>query len=722
MRIFSAISKILILSTLLFLAPSVKAYASFTEDVMGSFLAEGITVDVKDPVYEDGVVKTEKGGVVQGPGIRIQALKISYTRKTIDGVPTVTVIAEDNVMLEYGEYVFIGKRLEYDFQNKYGSIYQAKSAMFPWYFGGEWIELLCDGTYIIHEGYITTSESTEPDWQLLTTEAVLVDEQFLEARNVQFRFGSVPVFWLPSFKTDLKAIFDSPIRYRLRWGGEQGLRFGLIYELLDWNDIKMFLRLDYRFDRGPAGGFETAYCSRARKEEWHTINYIARDNSIEEPKERMRYRFEGIYKKQWDNDRTSLNLVYDKISDKEMPTDYSDKDLDLGTGQRTQLIIRRQEQQNWITNFCTRIQLNNFETVKQELPNIYTTYHPIRWEDSGVISDSRFSIGYLDFKSNHDLPHPRDYSSARCESYNRLYRPFYLGPFVNTPEVGAVAIFYSNSKQETSKLLASGLFGYELNTQLTRFYGASIKHSIVPYAHYQYFTAPTVSLKEHYIFDIQDGWHRFHRILFGTRNLIYAKAASGITKRCLFIDLFTNVFFNTPTIPSPIPKIYSRIIWDATDSLRYCISAGWDTIRNDIEHINFRTEWTINEDLAFTTEYRHRNPYSWRKADPLSFILESSRPENLLRHSALSDKRDTLLGHLFWRFYPNWAIHFQTHYGWNRRKEPGYFEYQTDLTTILPGGWNFKVSYQHREDDHRLALYLNLGLGRPVKEYITEEG
>jgi hypothetical protein len=699
-----------------------KLPARFVDDVVSSAIADGITVNICDPTYENGIIKTDKGGFIEGPGIRIQAMKIQYARKNGATDSAITVSAEDNVMLEYGDYIFVGRSLEYDFETHSGVVYDAKSALIPWYFGGERIDLLADGTYVIHNGFITTSDNVEPDWKICTAEATLVDDQYLHAKDVQFRVGSFPFFWLPSFDTNLKAIFDSPIRYRLRWGGEQGPRVGLIYEFWDWHDLKVFLRADYRLNRGPAGGIETSYCSKERREEWYSINYIARDNSLEERNERTRYRFEGVYKRRWDDDRTTLSLVYDKISDKEMPTDYYDKDLDLGTGQRTQLVIRRQQDEEWIANFCTRVQVNNFETVKQELPNLYTTYHPVIWDSTGIIADNRFSLGFLDFRTNQDVPHPRDYGSGRFESYNRLYRPFHMGPFVHTPEAGIIAIFYTNSPQHRARPLVSGLFGYELNTQLTRFYDVGFKHAIIPYAHYQYFTTPTTKLHEHYIFDIQDGWHRFSMLNVGVRNLIYTKSFLGTTKRCLSVDLFTNVFFDTPTIPSPVPKLYGRVVWDATPSLRYIVDSGWDTIHNQVERINFRTEWTASEDFAIAAEYRHRNAYSWRKADPCNFILESSRPENLLRHSVISDRRDTILGRFFWRFYPNWALYFQSHYGWNRRKEPMYFEYQTDLMTTLPGGWNLKISYQHREDDHRVALYLNLGLPCPVRQLIREEG
>ena len=54
---------------------------------MISPFAQGVTVDLRNPVYSDGVLSTECGGVIQGPNLRIQAMRISYTRKLKEEEP-----------------------------------------------------------------------------------------------------------------------------------------------------------------------------------------------------------------------------------------------------------------------------------------------------------------------------------------------------------------------------------------------------------------------------------------------------------------------------------------------------------------------------------------------------------------------------------------------------------------------------------------------------------
>ena len=126
-----------------------------------------------------------------------------------------------------------------------------------------------------------------------------------------------------------------------------------------------------------------------------------------------------------------------------------------------------------------------------------------------------------------------------------------------------------------------------------------------------------------------------------------------------------------------------------------------------------RADWTVSNDLAIATELRHRGSYWWRKVDCENFFLDMYHSEKRLKHSLVSDRCDTILLNLFYRFHPNWACDFTSRYGWNRRKEPSYFEFEFDLLTTIQTAWNLRLSYQHQEDDDRVAIYLNIGIKKP---------
>jgi hypothetical protein len=578
----------------------------------------GLTVDLKEPTLVDGVLSTEQGGVIQGLDLRIQAQKLIYTKKD-DGCH---LYAEGDLILEFGGYYFIGAALEYDFVTHEGVMLQARTSLEPWYFGGEMIALHADGSFTLYDGYVTTSESLDVDWAITAESAHLQDKRFLSARDVRFNIRAVPLLWIPSLKTDLEAIFDSPIRYSFRWGSRQGARASMVYEIFSWNRFKVFTRLDYRIKRGFGGGIETYYRSEDNKEIFNTINYVAKDNSLSNLHEKVRFRFQGLYHNLVLNDSVSIDLTWDKLSDIDMATDYNDRGLELDTAGRTQLVVRKQEE-NRIERLITYVRVNPFQSVEQELPTLEVAFRPQTLGETGIISTTLARTSFLDFAYANDVRHVRDYTSSRLEYRQDFYRPIPLHYFTMTPKAGFVGIYYGNSPQSTSKMLAAIRLGLDAKTGFSRNY-ETCRHVIEPYLRFQYVTSPTVAPNHHYIFDIEDGYFQANQLRLGVTNEIFVKNSYDYLSRPLFIDLYTYGFFDTPAIGTIFPKGYLTLSTLATPTVRYTIETAWDFQHGMLDHFNFRTEWTVAENLSISGEYRHRSPYYWRKADP------TKRPSALL--------------------------------------------------------------------------------------------
>ncbi len=683
--------------------------------MMQKGMQEGITVDLREPLYTDGILSTDKGGVITASDIRIQALHLCYTRKVVDQKSIWTIEAEGDLIVEFGEYIFVGKKLFYDFQAKEGIIEYGKTAIEPWFFGGERLELRPDGSYLIYNGYVTTSERDQPDWGIYAQVVRIEKERDLRAQHISLKIFNYNVLWVPALRVNLDSIFDNPIRYRFRWGGHQGPRFGLTYEIFSWERWKTFIRFDYRLTRGPGGGIETSYHSQDNKTEFQSIFYLAKDSSILHPHEKARFRFEGAFRKLMDEDKTSILLTYDKISDKDMPSYYYDRDFDFDTAERTQLRIRRQEE-NWIGNFYTRVRINSFQTVKQELPTLEANFKPFELQRTGMIFENWASASYLNFEYSKFLLHVRNYSSSRFQYFPTLYRPLVLGRFGTlTPEIGMISIFYGDSPTGESQWVVLGKTGIDLRSQLYRYYG-SLKHIIEPYVFYRYYSSPTSSPHQHDIFDITDGWTRLNYLSFGIHNAFYTKQNNACVARMLSADLYAFAFFDMHKIRQTIPRVYGQLCFFSLPTIKHTLDTGWNLEHNQVDYFNFLTKWTLNADFAIAAEYRHRGPYWWRKVDHENFFLDMFHSEKRLLHSPLSDRRDTLLVHFFYRFHPNWACEFTSRQGWNRKKEPSYIEFEFDLLTTIQTAWHLRFSYQHQEKDDRVAMYLNVGLRRPVQE------
>jgi hypothetical protein len=695
----------------LFLLLSAYLSADLPDTLVDEVLRQGITVDLRDPSYCNGVLKTEKGGVITGPNIRVQALKFLYTQKNSEEGRVTTLHAEENIIVEYGDYVLIGDAIDYDFETQTGKIVNGVSALEPWYFGGDVIELLPNGDISVENGYLTTSDRDKPNWYISMCKAIYTPCHDVYAEKIRFNVYDKTFLYVPSLNANLDWIFDSPIRYRVRFGGQQGLRFGIIYELIAMENFKTYVRLDYRVRSGPGIGVTTEYDNPNGKEYLYTINYVAKDNSVDDPDEKYRYRFNGIYYNSLMDDTLTVDIQYDKLSDQDMPTDYSEKGFELETAGRTELHVRKQFDDLLITNFYARPRINNFQSILQELPTFGGELHPKSMWNTGIVSETQAKASYLDFEYSKGLIDVKDYNSTRFAYTQNFYRPIQFSPVTFVPNAGLVFIQYSSSPAHNSQTVILGTFGAELTSKLYRDFSFA-RHVVEPYVRYQFLTQPSSSPDNHYVFDIEDGWYRVNRLRFGVKQLLYNCLCYGLFRN-LSVDVYANAFFHTPTIYHSIPRGYADIGWNTTSRLRNTCGAAWDFERNQVGYFNLKTEWTANENLAISTEYRHRNAYTWRKVDYDNYNLDSFRSEHELRHSQLSDRRDTWLFDTYYRFMPNWALQFELRHGWNRMHEPSYTEYEIDLITKLQSAWDLRLSYQHRENDHRIAFYFSLGMDRP---------
>lgn len=663
--------------------------------LIASVLNAEVNIDLKDPIYSEGVLCTSSGGVITADEIRIQAKTITYVK----GENSLT--AEGLLMVNYGPHLFVGEKIIYNLDTGLGVIEGGRGSLFPWSFGGGKITLLPGGSFHIENALFTTSESRSPDWSITVGSATLLKDRTLCGQNVRINILKTPIFWFPRFKTNLDFIFDNPMRIYFRTGGRRGTRAGLTYKLYTRGPWDLFLHLDYRLFKGPGGGFETKYASQDGKIRFETINYIARDTSIANPVERMRYRLQGAYHRIIPEQKTTINLTYDYLSDKYMATDYVDTTLKFLVPERTELQIKRQDSL-FITNLFAKVKVNEYQSLKQELPTLQGVLHPINV--AGLIFEQRGSLSYLDYDYSEKLCHTHDFHSFRACYLPTLYGCFSRGINI-TPEARGVFIFYQNTPKK--EFLATGFFDVEMNLILhknTRFG----RHSLKPYLLYEGVLSPTANPNQHYIFDIEDGWSRLNTVRIGLKQGLYR-----FDMRPLDCDLFAYAFIDTKTLPKVVPRVYGNATFQMTPFIRHIFETAWDFDHNDLAHINGRLEWTASRNAALTIEYRHRNRYDFRKVDYFNFMMESFRTEQELVHSTLSDRRDTLLCHFFWRFNREWALEFTSRSGWQRVCEPNYMEYEINLAGTLRSAWNVRLAYQFLENDHRFVFGLSLGLKKP---------
>lgn len=707
--------KVFIFSSILFaplLKMSCQEQALFRSDALNAALKdppapsentslwgeEEIEVNLKNPVFTQGVIKTDEGGVILSydRDIRIQAQHIEYTNRVENGRLVKKVVAEGDLLFQQGMHAFVGTKLEYDFVTRMGTLTNGKTFTGIWYIGGDKIELNPDGTYSLHDAYITTSENQDMAWDISARAVNVSKSHLLAAKNIRIRFIKLPIFWLPSFKMNLKFFTDPPVRYKIRWDKSLGPRATMRYRVFSWEDFNLFFRLDYRLKRGFGSAIESEYYSPDDRTIFLTKSYGANDKTIPSQSGNKRYRLQGLY--QWENrdDTTQVFASYDKMSDSKMPGDFKDDDFEVNTQKRS-IFIANHREINSLSSFTVQPRLNNFQSLNQQLPLAFGSLRPINLARSGIISENYATAGYLNYVYNRliaeELPHIH---AGRMETRNQIYRPIPFRYLTLTPNAGFYGIYYSNNPFRRSIGQAVFSYGAEANTRLFHT-GPKHRHMIEPYLRYTGLTTPTAGLNQHFVFGIDDGFYRLNQLKFGIRNAIFSSNLSPFVPQFVF-DLYSYAYFGQTAFNYTIPKAY------ATFSINrpfYSVTTGlaWNIQQQVLDYSNILSQWTINENLAFVVEFRHRSKYDWRKADHENFILDVARPIDELLRSPISDGRNTLLTRLQVRLAPRWTAHFETHNGWGRRCEPSYTEYRIQLFNTIATSWQVKLSFRRSPDD-----------------------
>ncbi|MBS0646445.1 MAG: LPS assembly protein LptD [Verrucomicrobia bacterium] len=668
-----------------------------------------IYVDLSNPIYSDGVLQTQQGGVIHTKDLRVQAQDILYINKD----EQCTMFCQGNLLIDYKEWILTGESFFYDFASKTGYLIAGRTAAPPWYIGSKRMELRENGDVIVFGGYLTTSEGPRQDVRLLSPRIRLTKNRVVSAKDITLFLGKLPLAWVPALKVDLNNLEKTPFALQVGWGGFMAEYLTVLCHFLDWKDFKAIGRFDSFFQHGVGFGVDTRYTPQNTCREFYTRNYYVFDLPLSTPQTSNRWRYQGTYSDKIDHNKVSIKACYDVVSDGQMAAQYVIKDFDLKTAGRTQLEIRRQER-DWIANLFTRVRVNDFQSVNQELPSFKFNWHPTEIGHTGIIATADLQAAYLHYMFSKFVSPSTNIEAGRLDLRPSLYRPFHYDWWTITPELGGIATYYTNSPihQEAGQLQL--LTGVKCEGSTYRC-GECYKHILTPYLHYQFFATPNLSNDLHYIFTIQDGLGSMNRFRFGARNSLFFRKKACV-QRPLWWDIWGNLFIKQDQA-FPDQKMYLNAEYYPFQNISLTAFSAWDFQENLLDQINTRVNYTMNENFAISAEYRHRSRYAWRKADFYNFILENVRTKSQLLASPLSDQRDTFLLRTFLRFTPEISLNFDLRHGW-RLTQPNYTEYLIELEGIVFEHWRCNAIYEHRESDTRYSIALRLDPGPPKMERV----
>lgn len=649
--------------------------------------AEEYEINLLEPLYKEGTIATDKGGIISAPGIRIQARSISYQ-------PQKEVIAEGDLLIEYGGRILAGSRLEYDFKEHRGLLYQGRTQIDIWFISGDEIYLNPDHSLSICNATVTTSENAEPEWRVGAQYLSLTRDQQLATKNVTVSIYQLPLFWIPSLKANLKQFHDVPFTYAIIWDKGQDPKLSMRYRLYSWENFNLYFRADLRASRGLGGALESTYLSPDKLTRFDTRSYLAHDTFLfdnDPNKKKTRYRLQGVYHGKTAAKNWEALLYWDYFNDKNMPRDFTSREFELNTPKQSRLLVRNREER-YLINLNATPRINSFQGFKQELPALDLTIHPFEIGRTGVISENRTVSAYLDYVYSDGIGGLlSDFHAVRLETDHLLYRSFDLRIADFTPYAGFTGIFYNNNPSHSAIGQAVFHYGADLIVPLVK-NGVTYTHYLEPYLSFTGLSKPTVSPDNLFIFDIHDGYNRLNQLRPGFRTLFYT-GALGPMIPLFSCDLYALGFFADTTFAKTFPKAYAEMACNLP-SFSLFANLGWNFEEQTLDRSNIRLLFTVNSDIAFTLEYRHRSRFDWRKDDHSNYILDVTRQIDELLTSPLSDGRNTFLSRAQFKLTPDWTLRLQSHSGWGRKNEPSYTEIKVDLITLLTTGWQLGLSFR----------------------------
>ncbi|MGE5196663.1 MAG: hypothetical protein ACM3JI_04980, partial [Anaerolineae bacterium] len=436
-----------------------------------------------------------------------------------------------------------------------------------------------------------------------------------------------------------------------------------------------------------------------------TKNYGAHDKSVPDERGNKRFRLQGLFETRSRNDKLHVNLTYDRLSDNKMPGDFKSDDFEINTQKRTKLLIDYHGRNRFAT-FTLQPRINPFQSLNQELPSLVAGIRPFELGTTGIISENRINGGFLDYvyvdELHKEIPNMH---ALRFEMQNALYRPIPMRYLTFTPHIGFSGIFYNNSQEHRPVYQAIFTYGAEASMRLYRTFD-TYKHLLQPYLNFQGYTPPTIRTDKHFYFNIDDGYAKLNLLRAGLRQSLFSFEHSFFDP-VFDVDLYTYGFFGESKVHRTFPKAYATFNWRLS-SFTLFTGFAWNMWEQLVDYSNIRALWTVNENLAFTVEMRHRSKFDWRKADHENYFVDAARPIDELLHSPLSDGRNTLLTRFRIRLTPKTAATLQSHHGWGRKNEPAYNSYKVELFSMLTCSWQLKLSLERTPNDVRFSQAISL--------------
>lgn len=408
-----------------------------------------IQSDFSDYDKNLGIARASGDVVVKYGDVTIYADQVEYHRSTGN------IFARDNVRIFQNGQVVDAEEIIYNINTGELTTSRFKSGLEPVFFTSDNIvrpEEKSEGPITLLDSTFTTHDAQNPNFRVQVRKLEVYPEDKIIMHGAKVFVGNTPIMWLPYIAQpigeELGYLFTPG--WNTAWGGFVLNQYGLMIG----ENLHAVTHLDYRSERGLAGGVEFKDRRFVKNENLGKLNLYFADDSNPQlkfngdirpvPPSSQRYRANlqhRVYFPGDDEDTFYLDFNINRLSDAFVYEDFFPSEFRIDPNPDNLINLNRLFEQGEIS-LTGRFQLNEFFQTDTRAPELAADIIRTPIGDTGFFYDGLTSYGIIDEEFPSGLGSANGFN--RFHTYHEFLHPFQVGGILNVvPRAGAGYTNYS---------------------------------------------------------------------------------------------------------------------------------------------------------------------------------------------------------------------------------------------------------------------------------------
>lgn len=575
------------------------------------------------------------------------------------------VVAHGNIELHYGENVWRGENVTYNFRTGQGDFGNFELFTPPFHITAQDSRRVSPSVTELEGVLLTTcdledSVNGSPEYSIRASSASILSNRIIRARNVRFHYGAIPFFWFPYVRGDANdfASFEFLPGFSSKWG--VFLLSAYNYPLTE--SLKSRTSFDVRSKRGIGIGEDLIWEDPADTYEGALRLYYIHDNkpwrndSQKQKREALideeRYRIQ-LKDRSSITDRDTFYTTLNYLSDPWMLKDFFEDEYQHGMQPENRASLSHRGDL-YTAGLQLNMRLNDFYGNVNRLPEAFLNFNRQQVFGSPFYYQGENTVSYLDRvfadDGKDETPQRDDYDAFRMDTSHMLYLPLRMGFLSLVPRAGYRGTFYSKTKlttivtnmvsstdettglttvsEKTETILDDGdaewrslpelgfetsfkAFGELLQGPIGIEEDHGLRHVFEPYAKYTFRPEPDLTPDELWYFDAIDKLSNTNDVDIGIRNYLQTKISGkklADIRDLIYLDTFATLNLD----PDDEKDEETFRSFTAELELKPFTGVSWNTemvydnYTNEVSDLNTTLRIRKTELIWFATQYRYK--------------------------------------------------------------------------------------------------------------------